>query len=189
MSCGKEKAYHAQLKLLPDFGIPHITPDSLHQILQEDQEILLLDTRSEKEWSISRLPGAQVVAFEGFQVEQLDAIPKDQPIVVYCSVGYRSGELGKKLKEQGFSKVHNLYGGILEWKNRGYAVETPEGTPTEQVHTYNSYWSAFLEKGEAVYCSLQLSDTYTPGCCRTLETRRYLTMAACIACYFALGSY
>ena len=149
--CGREKAYHAQLKLLPDFGVEYIQPDSLYQLLRAENRILLLDTRTPEEWRISRIPGARVVDYEQFEVAQLDSLSRDTPMILYCSVGYRSGELGKKLKEAGFAQVHNLYGGILEWKNRGYTVETPEGEPTEQVHAYSRYWSTFLEKGEAVY--------------------------------------
>lgn len=151
MGCGREKAYHAQLKVLPDFGVEYITTDSLAMLMEQQEELLLLDVRTEKEWSVSRLPHALVVDVEQFNVQQLDTVSRDKPVVVYCSVGYRSGELGKKLKEAGFVQVHNLYGGILEWKNEGRPILTPEGHPTEKLHTYSRYWSNFLEKGEAVY--------------------------------------
>ncbi len=151
VSCGRKKAYDVQLKLLPNFGVIYIKPDSLAALLKSNQQPMLLDTRDREEWTVSRLPGAQVVEVKSFNVSQLDSVPRDTPIVLYCSVGYRSGEVGKKLQEAGFTKVRNLYGGILEWKNQGYALVTPTGALTEQVHTYNSYWASFLEKGQAVY--------------------------------------
>lgn len=125
--------------------------DSLASLLEAGEEMLLLDTRSPQEWGISRLPGATVLNVDSFSVAQLDTVPKSKTIVLYCSVGYRSGEVGKQLKEKGFLRVHNLSGGILAWKNRGYPLLTPDGNPTDQVHTYNSYWAQFLEDGEAVY--------------------------------------
>lgn len=150
-ACTREEAFHAQLKLLPDFGVAQLQADSLASLLESDEELLLLDTRSPQEWGISRLPGATVLDVEGFSVAQLDTVPANRTIILYCSVGYRSGEVGKQLKEKGFLRVYNLYGGILAWKNLVYPLLTPEGKPTDRVHTYNSYWAKFLEKGEAVY--------------------------------------
>lgn len=150
MSCGREKAYHAQLKMLPSFDVPTISADSLHQLL-EQKEVLLLDVRSAEEQAVSRLPGAVPLAYEYFSADQLEGVSKDSPIIVYCAVGYRSGEIGEQLKQQGYQRVYNLYGGILEWKNKGYGLVTPSGQPTDKVHTYSGYWSTFLEQGEAVY--------------------------------------
>lgn len=149
--CGREEAYHAQLGMLPDFGVAHLQADSLAVLLKGEEQPFLLDTRTPQEWAVSRLPAARVVDVQAFEVAQLDSLPRDTPIVLYCSVGYRSGEVGKKLQEAGFLQVYNLYGGILEWKNSGYPLLTPAGDTTEQVHTYSSYWATFLEEGEAVY--------------------------------------
>ena len=40
-------------------------------------------------------------------------------IIVYCSIGVRSEDIGEKLKELGYTKILNLYGGIFDWKNKG----------------------------------------------------------------------
>ena len=92
-----------------------------------------------------------MVGYDHFQEYKLKDIPKDQPIVVYCSVGYRSERIGEKLQEMGFTQVYNLYGGIFDWKNRGMEVENMEGEPTEKVHTYNKKWGQWLLRGEKVY--------------------------------------
>lgn len=151
MGCDRQEAFHAQLKLLPDFGVAQLQADSLLHLLEAGEDVLLLDTRRPQEWGISRLPGATVLDVDNFRVAQLDTVPKNRNIILYCSVGYRSGKVGRQLKENGFLRVHNLYGGILAWKNRNYPLLTPDGKATEQVHAYNSYWAKFLEEGEAVY--------------------------------------
>ena len=41
---------------------------------------------------------------------------RHRDIVVYCTVGYRSGIFSKKLKDQGFY-AYNLIGGVLLWSH------------------------------------------------------------------------
>jgi rhodanese-related sulfurtransferase len=150
MLTGCDNTYHGRLSLLPPHKVPMITADSLVMVLNS-QPVLLLDTRSPEEQAVSQLPGALLIDYENFAPLQLDSIPKDQPIVIYCAVGFRSGDVGEQLQREGYTSVHNLYGGILEWKNGGYPVVSPAGAPTEQVHTYSRYWAGYLEEGEAGY--------------------------------------
>ena len=83
-----------------------------------------------------------------WQEEKLDSLLKDldydSPIILYCSVGYRSEKLGKKLQKKGFTNVKNLYGSIFEWINQGYTVENTKGQTSHKVHTYNKKWSQYV---------------------------------------------
>ena len=81
-------------------------------------------------------------------VEDLD---KDKPVILYCSVGYRSEKIGERLQEMGFTEVYNLYGGIFDWKNKDNPVVNTHQNPTDSVHTYNKNWSKWLTKGVKVY--------------------------------------
>ena len=72
-------------------------------------------------------------------------------IVVYCSLGIRSEKISEKLKAEGYSNVRNLYGGIFEWKNKGFEVFDSEGKETEKVHAYSKSWSKWLKNGEKIY--------------------------------------
>jgi rhodanese-related sulfurtransferase len=78
-------------------------------------------------------------------------IPKQDSIILYCSVGYRSERIGEQLQKAGYKHVFNLYGGIFNWKNHDGVVLDPSGKATEKVHTYNKDWSRFLKKGEKVF--------------------------------------
>jgi adenylyltransferase/sulfurtransferase len=51
----------------------------------------------------------------GEVLSHLDALPKDQPIVVHCKMGGRSAKAVRTLTEKGFTRVQNLKGGVLEW--------------------------------------------------------------------------
>ncbi len=71
-------------------------------------------------------------------------------MLIYCTGGARSVELGKTLQNAGFKKVYNINDGNLHWVNEGRPVFA-NGKPTLQVHTYSKPWSIWLTKGEKVY--------------------------------------
>jgi rhodanese-related sulfurtransferase len=99
-----------------------------------------LDTRSREEFEVSHIPGAIWVGFEVFDIESLENIPRDSKIVSYCSVGYRSEEITRKLREAGFRNVSNLYGGIFEWVNLGGEIENMQASKTDTLHVYKKMW-------------------------------------------------
>ncbi|MCX2741078.1 rhodanese-like domain-containing protein [Pontibacter anaerobius] len=152
-ACGQttDKAYALMLKGLYKNTVPTIKPAQLKAILTADTvQPLLLDTRQPEEYNISHLSGAKLVEYEAFKVEQLREIPKDTPIILYCSVGYRSERVGEQLREAGYTNVRNLYGGIFEWVNQGQPVYDSNGK-TNKVHAYSKSWGVWLQKGDKVY--------------------------------------
>lgn len=142
-----EKEFHDMLDNRFSYGVPLIKVDSLQKL----HDVVLLDTREKEEHEVSHIKGAIWVGYDEFQIEKLAGISKDAFIVTYCSVGYRSNKIGEKLKKTGYSNVHNLYGSIFEWVNKGYPVYNSSGEETMQVHTYNFSWSKWLLRGEKVY--------------------------------------
>ncbi len=112
---------------------------------------LFLDAREPAEYQVSHLKNARYVGYDAFDINNLRGIDKKQPIIVYCTVGKRSETISKKLLHAGFTKVLNLYGGILEWVNQGLPVYDPAGNSTNRVHTYTKFWGKWLDKGERVY--------------------------------------
>lgn len=133
-------------------SIPYISIAEL-RMRMATSDITVLDTREYEEFAVSHLPTAQYVGYSNFSSEEiLTSIPnKDQPIVVYCSLGIRSEEIGEKLKKAGYTNVKNLYGGIFEWKNKNYPVLDMDGNESENVHTCSKLWSKWLTKGNKVY--------------------------------------
>ncbi|MGB5691158.1 MAG: rhodanese-like domain-containing protein [Flavobacteriaceae bacterium] len=129
-------------------SVPYI---KVSTILTE-QPYLIIDAREKEEYMVSHIPGALWVGYKTFQMESLnERFPKDTSIVVYCSVGVRSEDIGEQLMEQGFTDVHNLYGGIFEWKNLGGPVVDSLEKDTENVHAYSKYWSHLLTEANKVY--------------------------------------
>ncbi len=116
------------------------------------QKSFIMDAREEEEFKVSHIPGAHWVGYSTFEIESLEQLlPKDTSIVIYCSVGVRSEDIGERLLDRGFTDVRNLYGGIFEWKNRGGLVVDSLGNNTENVHAYSKYWGHLLTKANKVY--------------------------------------
>lgn len=108
----------------------------------------ILDTRELKEYETSHLKGATHVGYNKFKYHNLKKIiATEKPIVVYCTVGYRSEKIGEKLLKKGHT-VYNLYGGILQWKNNNNTVINSANTITNKVHCFDITWGKWLVNGE-----------------------------------------
>ncbi|MEM7036685.1 MAG: rhodanese-like domain-containing protein [Bacteroidota bacterium] len=145
------EAYDKKLNKLYRFTVPTIQPAELQSLLSENDNVILLDTRTPKEFEVSHLPGAKFVHFDQFKKKDVASLDKNAKVVVYCTVGYRSERIGEKLQKMGFSDVSNLYGGIFEWKNQDHAVVNKTGSETESVHAFDKDWGQWLLKGEKVF--------------------------------------
>lgn len=140
----------ALLKKYNSGSVPYISVEEL-RMDQLNDKVIILDTRSTEEFEVSHIEDAIFVDYDEFDISQFNNIPKGKNIVVYCSVGIRSENIGDKLKKAGFKNVRNLFGGIFEWKNSDFPVVNSEGNPTEKVHAYSREWSKWLKKGEKTY--------------------------------------
>ncbi len=136
------------LKGLYKNTVDTVEPLELQRLLISEKP-LLLDTRQPEEYEVSHLLGAKLLDYEKFKVEELQ-VPKDTPIILYCSVGYRSERVGEQLKASGFTNVRHLYGGLFEWVNQGQPVYNSKGK-TNKVHAYSRSWGVWLQQGDKVY--------------------------------------
>lgn len=144
-------SYSQMLDALYSKTVPFIYPSREDQI-KDLRSYVILDTRSAEEYAISCLPNAIWVGYPEMDKEVIHTLSKDQAILVYCSVGYRSERIGEQLLELGFKDVHNLYGGIFEWINRGYGVMNSKGEWVNLVHGYSPSWGKWIESDiEVVY--------------------------------------
>jgi rhodanese-related sulfurtransferase len=123
---------------------------ALIHVEELDSTCTLLDTRSYREYEVSHIEGAIWVGYDEFELSKLTSISKDKKVVVYCSVGYRSGKIGEKLTKAGYTQVYNLWGGIFDWVNKGKPVVNDKGA-TNLIHGYNKKWGKWLTRGEKVY--------------------------------------
>ncbi|HKK75910.1 MAG TPA: rhodanese-like domain-containing protein [Saprospiraceae bacterium] len=135
-------AFDDKITSLLRFNVPLI---SVEELAKRQDSVLLLDAREKEEYKVSHIKGAKFVGYKNFREEALEDVPKDQEIVIYCSIGYRSEKMGERLEEMGYKNVRNLYGSIFEWVNQGKPVVDQNGNSTTTVHGYNKNWSQWLD--------------------------------------------
>ena len=87
------------LQQLNDDTVDYISVEDLHEI----EAPLLLDAREKEEFGVSHLENAVWVGYDGFDINKVvQQFPnKEKPIVVYCSIGVRSEDIGEQLKNAG----------------------------------------------------------------------------------------
>ncbi|MBN3583661.1 rhodanese-like domain-containing protein [Algoriphagus aestuarii] len=139
-------AYKTLLSGIYEKDFPIVYPKEIKDLASYQ----VLDTREREEYEVSHLKDAQWVGFDIFRLENVESLDKDKPVLVYCTVGARSQEIGAKLQQAGFKKVFNLYGGIIQWSNDNLPL-FHGGHPTNEVHTYSKSWGFWLNRGEKVY--------------------------------------
>ncbi|MEP0710436.1 rhodanese-like domain-containing protein [Algoriphagus sp.] len=139
-------AYKALLSTLYDSDFPVIKPAELTDL----SHYQVVDTREKEEFDVSHLKGAIWVGYDTFSLNNVSSLDKSKPVLVYCTVGARSQEIGKKLKAAGFSQVYNLYGGLIQWSNEEKPI-FHENVQTDKVHTYSKSWGIWLTNGVKVY--------------------------------------
>jgi rhodanese-related sulfurtransferase len=94
-----------------------ITVKELKERLDNNEKFFFLDVREEWEYDDDNL-GAKNIPLANLphQLDELEAY-KDQEIVVHCRSGARSGNAKKFLESKGFSKVRNVVGGIIAYRD------------------------------------------------------------------------
>jgi molybdopterin/thiamine biosynthesis adenylyltransferase/rhodanese-related sulfurtransferase len=94
-----------------------ITVEELHQRLERGETPFILDVRNPEEYQICRLPGSQLVPLPQLG-QRLGELDRGREMVVHCKSGMRSAKAIGVLRQQGFTKLRNLKGGILAWAER-----------------------------------------------------------------------
>lgn len=91
-----------------------ISPAELLKRVDQPGDMLLIDVRSEEEFTTGALLGARNIPFKEFSTH-VDIIPKNKAVVLYCAVGTRSIAAVSALQRSGHQAVIMLSGGTLAW--------------------------------------------------------------------------
>lgn len=93
-----------------------LSPKEVEAWLKSAKPPKLLDVRQPEEHELVALPDSLLLPLGELysRAEELEAW-KDQDVVVYCHHGIRSLNAIGQLKHLGFTKLHNLAGGIDRW--------------------------------------------------------------------------
>ena len=113
--------------------------------LWQTQKVIFVDVRTAEEQKISMLPGA--LKKEEF-LNNLQEY-KNEVIIGYCTISYRSGKLAKKLSKKGIIML-NLRGGILAWVHDGGKIYDQDGE-TDRIHVFGRTWNLAPKEYETIW--------------------------------------
>lgn len=103
-----------------DFDHQYLAPQELKQWLDEGRDFILLDMRNDFEFQLGTFDSATQLDLRRFRKlqtkdEQIQELPKDKPIVTFCTGGIRCEKAGPYLEKQGLDNIYQLHGGIIEY--------------------------------------------------------------------------
>lgn len=102
-----------------------ISAQEAMELMDEQENYIILDVRTEAEYSEKHIPNAICIPNETIGTEEIAALPdKDQLILVYCRSGNRSKQAAQKLADQGYTNIAE-FGGINSWPGE-VVSETPD---------------------------------------------------------------
>lgn len=90
--------------------------------LRGRSDVLMIDVREQSEYDAGHIPNITLIPMNQVP-NRLSEIPKDKPVIVTCRSGNRSDQVTTFLRQQGYTNIHNMAGGIVAWQQAGYAVE------------------------------------------------------------------
>ncbi|MBX3074522.1 molybdopterin-synthase adenylyltransferase MoeB [Candidatus Obscuribacterales bacterium] len=88
------------------------------KILKERaNEILLLDVRNDNEVAFCKIEGSKHIPLNELPT-RFNELDKNAETYIYCRSGARSRNAVEYLKQNGFTSLRNVRGGILEWSDK-----------------------------------------------------------------------
>ncbi len=86
-------------------------------------DFTVLDVRDDSEFGEGHIPGAAHL-YVGYIEKELEKLrlPRNNPVVVTCSVGHRAGLAVSILARSGYKDVRNLLGGMTAWRGADLPV-------------------------------------------------------------------
>ena len=109
------------LTALPSDYYAIANTDALKSIVKRDHAALI-DVRQPSEYSSGHIPNAINIPLQTL-VANLDKIPGDRPVILYCATGYRTAMGVMTLQMLGHTNVRAFPPSIQGWKAAGEPLE------------------------------------------------------------------
>ncbi len=164
----------------------HISPEEWKKKLEtKDEDTLLIDVRNDYEWKVGHFEGAELPALETFRQfpsyakelkEKRD--PKKTSVMMYCTGGIRCEFYSAVLKKEGFEKVYQLDGGVIE-----YGLQEGSDHWKGKLFVFDDRLVVPISKDEAPAistCSLCATDCDVYYNCANMDCNELFT--CCLSC-------
>lgn len=103
-------------------GFMALKVDAFAELL-DSADPLVIDVREASEYAEGHVPGAINIPLRTL-ADNLELIPMDQPVVVYCASGHRAGMATTALQTIGYSNVRSFAPGWKGWTGAEMEVST-----------------------------------------------------------------
>ncbi len=95
------------------------------ELLSSSQPPLAIDVRAPSERDRKHIAGSLSFPLNHLS-DNLEKLPKDRPLLVYCAGGYRSAIATSLLQRRGFDSVSEIAGGLAAWEAASLPVQTAQ---------------------------------------------------------------
>lgn len=103
-------------------GISHLNAQQLRELLaRPDRTTVVIDVREPEEYEAAHIPGIPLIPM-GDMIDKVETLDPAQEYVFVCRSGRRSLEVAKYFQSNGFDRVHNFLGGMLDWQSQGLEI-------------------------------------------------------------------
>lgn len=109
--------------------LPAVEVEEAFELWEQDR-VQLIDVRSLSEFESGHIPGAQHVPIAQF-TERYREIPRDNPLLVYCTIGLRSAVAASFLQKKGYQTLRFFQGSMETWRGADKPVE--KGAPSPEL--------------------------------------------------------
>ncbi len=98
-----------------DASYAQIAQEEAINMMEESNDYLIVDVRTQEEYDQGHIPGAICIPNENIGIGQPEELTDlNQILFIYCRSGRRSKEAAQKLAEIGYTQVYEI-GGINTW--------------------------------------------------------------------------
>lgn len=94
-----------------------ISPQQAVQLMSHEAGSIILDVREDGEYQSGHIQDSMHIPLGALssRISELNKF-KDKNVILGCRSGSRSGRACSILKKNGFTKIHNLRGGVMAWE-------------------------------------------------------------------------
>jgi len=105
-------------------AVPAISAQDAFNLIQTNKDnpkFVIMDVRTAAEFNSGHLANSTNLDYYSPDFKSnLDKLSRNEEYLVYCQTGVRGAAAARLMTDLGFTKVHNLTGGIVDWINAGY---------------------------------------------------------------------
>ena len=103
-----------------------IAGEALRAKMEAQEDFVLVDVLSPESYARGHLPGAINMPVSEIERDAPAKLSRDHTVVVYCASFecHASPTAARKLEEMGYTRVIDYEGGLADWKDAGYPLES-----------------------------------------------------------------